>query len=290
MEDRVKLIVDTDIGSDIDDALCLAYLLNQPRCDILGITTCSSEPHKRAHIAADTCRRFGREIPIFVGAGMPLVGPQYQTAVHQYSLLEGETCPAFAGSAIDFMRDAILAAPGEVTLLAIGPLTNIGALFAAYPALVPLVKEVSVLGGSFFEKGRAALPVEFNIKNDAVAAAILFSCGAKVRIGGLDVSLDTRTDCDEFLACVPTDARAALLPYIRKFRERTNDMYYHDAIAAAWLFDEDICTFRRGSVQVELGAEWGRTDFIPTEDGTVLVADTIDRDAFFRQYLKIVAQ
>ena len=65
--DTVKILLDTDIGSDIDDALCLAYLLAQPRCEILGITTCSSEPEKRAEIVDSMCRYMGKEIPIFPG-------------------------------------------------------------------------------------------------------------------------------------------------------------------------------------------------------------------------------
>ena len=86
--DILKLIVDTDIGSDIDDALCLAYLLQQPRCEIVGITTCSSEPEKRAEIVDSICQYVGREFPIFPGLGAPILGKQLQVAVHQYDVAE----------------------------------------------------------------------------------------------------------------------------------------------------------------------------------------------------------
>ena len=160
--DKLKLIVDTDIGSDIDDALCMAYLLRQPRCEILGITTCSSEPEKRAQIVDSICQYVQREFPIFPGLGDPVLGKQLQVAVHQYEVTEQfpHRTQFPQNQAIPFMKEAIEANPHEVTLLAIGPLTNIGALFAAYPHLAALVKEVCVMGGSFFEKAVAFMPAE----------------------------------------------------------------------------------------------------------------------------------
>ena len=65
----IKLLLDTDIGSDIDDAVCLAYLLAQPACDLLGITTVSGEADHRAMLASALCRVAGRDVPIFPGAG-----------------------------------------------------------------------------------------------------------------------------------------------------------------------------------------------------------------------------
>ena len=290
MDNKIKLIIDTDIGSDIDDALCLAYLLKQPRCEILGITTCSFEPEKRAEIADATVRSFGKNIPVYPGRENPIYGPQLQVSVHQYDVVSNfEHRRDFKkNSAIEFMRNAIVENPGEVVILAIGPLTNVGALFCAYPELVDLVKEVSILGGCYFEEWKSKMPVEFNIKNDALAAGIVFSTGAKIRVGGLDVSMATKTDCDAFIASDCEDSRKLLIPYIKKFRERTNDMYYHDAIAAVWLFENDICSFIRGNVTVDFANEWGRTDFESDENGNVLVAEKIDVDAFFRHYESIV--
>ena len=69
----MKVLLDTDIGSDIDDAICLAYLLAKPECELLGITTVSGEPEKRAMLASAICRTAGRDIPIFPGAPLPLL-------------------------------------------------------------------------------------------------------------------------------------------------------------------------------------------------------------------------
>lgn len=73
-----KVLLDTDIGSDIDDAVCLAYLLAQPKCDLLGITTVTGEPVERAKLASALCHAAGKDIPIYPGVGEPLLIPQKQ--------------------------------------------------------------------------------------------------------------------------------------------------------------------------------------------------------------------
>jgi len=288
--EKVKVLIETDIGSDIDDALCLAYLLKQPQCEILGITTCSSEPKKRAEIVDSMCRYVGREIPIFPGRDMPLLGKQLQVAVHQYDVVSRlpHKTEFPENSAIDFMREMIENYPHEVTLLPIGPLTNIGALFAAYPHLIPLVKEVSFMGGSYFPEAIAFIPDEWNIKNDPIAAKIVFDSGVPIRVAGLDVSLKTKIRCTDFIAASHAKIMECVALYAEKFLERTNDMYFHDPLVAAYLFEDNICHFRRGRVHVGTGADWGRTYFIEDPAGNTLVADEIDSEHFFRHYYDIV--
>ena len=288
--EKLKIIVDTDIGSDIDDALCLAYLLQQPDCELLGITTGSSEPEKRAELADSICRAVGREVPIYPGLKDPILGKQVQVAVHQYEVVQ--TMPHRTefpeNQAIDFMREMILKYPHEVVLLPIGPLTNIGALFAAYPELAPLVKEISLMGGSYFEYGQSYLPVEFNIKCDAVAAKIVFESGAKICAAGLDVSLKLKISCRDFLKNTTEPALLPVRPYAQKFLDRTDDMYFHDALSAALLFDRSICSFKRGEVHVSLGADWGRTWFAEKSGGTTEVACEVDVQRFFQHYYDVI--
>lgn len=288
--EKLKVIVDTDIGSDIDDALCLAYLLMQKKCEILGITTCSSEPEKRAEIVDSICQYMGMDIPVYPGRSQPLIGKQLQVAVHQYDIVQKlphkEQFPNNA--AIDFMRHTIEANPHEVVLLPIGPLTNIGALFAAYPHVIPLIKEVSYLGGSFFEEGLSFLTAEWNIKNDPLAAKILFDSGVNLRVAGLDVSLKLKTSCTEFLATPCAQVLEPVKLYAEKFLERTDDMYYHDALAAAVLFCNDICEYKIGSIHVDLGADWGRTYFVEERNGNTHVANKVNVEKFFTHYYEVV--
>src|SRR5215207_7526723 len=111
-----KLLLDTDIGSDIDDAVCLAYLLAQPECELLGITTVSGEPEQRAMLASALCRVVSRQVPIFPGAEAPLLGRQRQPRAPQASALtrwaHEERFPR--GQAVEFLRQTIRAHPGEV--------------------------------------------------------------------------------------------------------------------------------------------------------------------------------
>ena len=288
--EKMKIIVDTDIGSDIDDSLCLAYLLKNPFCEIMGITTCSSEPEKRAEIVDSICQYVERKIPIFPGLSMPIIGRQLQVKVHQYDVVDRfEHRKKFpANSAIEFMKKTIEAHPHQITIIAIGPLTNIGALFAAYPHLIPLVKEVSVMGGSFFPEAISFIAEEWNIKNDAMAAKIVFDSGVALRVAGLDVTMKLKTSCDEFVTSLHSRVMEPIVIYAMKFRERTNDMYFHDPLVAAFLFNEDICTFKRGRIHVGIGADWGRTYFVEDEDANTLVADRIDVNRFFEHYYKIV--
>ena len=114
-----KILFDTDIGSDIDDAVCLAYLLKQPKCELLGITTVSGEPVKRAMLASALCKVAKKDIPIYPGIENPMFIEQKQPYSPQSVALKNwvhET--AFPkGEAIEFMRHTIRKNPGEVTLL-----------------------------------------------------------------------------------------------------------------------------------------------------------------------------
>lgn len=287
---KQKLIVDTDIGSDIDDTLCLAYLLKQPLCEITGITTGSSEPEKRAEIVDSVCQYLGKDIPIFPGLGTPLIGRQLQVKVHQYDVVDRfvhkKSFPK--NSAIDFMRKTIEDNPHQITIVAIGPLTNIGALFAAYPHVIPLIKEVSVMGGSYFSEAVSFMAEEWNIKNDPIAAKIVFDSGVPLIVAGLDVTLKLKIKCNEFIAASHSKAMEPVAIYAKKFLERTNDMYFHDPLVAAYLFDRDICAFKRGHIHVGIGADWGRTYFTESADANALVAYKVEPARFFGHYYKTV--
>ena len=134
-EGRELVLLDTDIGSDIDDSLCLAYLLHEPRCDLLGITTVTGDTKKRASCCDAVCRAAGRtDVPIHPGATDVLLSGPGQPDVPRFAGLQGRH--AFRTDwpehlAVDFLRHTIHTHPGEITLLGIGPLTNIALLCLA---------------------------------------------------------------------------------------------------------------------------------------------------------------
>ena len=291
MSEKIKVIIDTDIGSDIDDALCLAYMLSEPRFEILGITTCSSEPWKRAEIADSICRAAGKSIPIFVGRDKPMRVEQKQTAVHQYSVVKSLPHAVYPKEnyAIGFMNDMIKKHPGEVVVLAIGPLTNIGVLFSEHPELAAQVRAVATMGGVFSERENLSSTREWNIVNDPHAADIVFKSDAQILIAGLEVTLKTKTSAKDFLRHEHSGIMKTVAMYTQKFTDRTDDMYYHDVIPAAMLVEGDIAKLKRGFVNIDLQNEVGKTKFTESKHGNAFVIYDFDEKRFFEAFKSAIS-
>lgn len=151
---KKKVLLDTDIGGDIDDALCLAYLLSQPLCELVGITTIGGEVEKRAMIADAICKADGMSIPIAAGADYTLMPSSlYPTPDGAKHLANWHHEKSFVkNKAVDFMRQKIRENPHEISLLAVGHLTNIALLFLADPEIPKLLKELYIMNGVFFQK------------------------------------------------------------------------------------------------------------------------------------------
>lgn len=288
--DKVPLLLDTDPGSDIDDALALAYLLRQPACELLGVTTVTGEPEARAMLADAICRQAGRAgIPIFPGAARPLLGEQKQPKAPQARALA--TWPHRTDfprcEAVDFMRETIRARPGEVTLLAIGPLTNVALLFALDPEIPSLLRRLVLMCGTF-KTGR----LEWNALVDPVAAAIVYQASVQEHIS---IGLDVTTRC-----VIPGDRareeiRGGILEPVGDmaavFLEQAPAVTFHDPLAAAVIFQPGICTYEPGRVEVELLSQalaglthWRAGD----KDAPHRIAVDVDPAAFFDHYFRVV--
>src|SRR5574341_1196269 len=189
---RTKILLDTDIGTDIDDAVCLAYLLANTQSELLGITTVTGEAEKRAMMASVLCKMAGKNIPIFPGAEQPLLVPQKQTQAQQaVALSNWEHDKDFPrGQAIEFMRQTIRAHPNEIILLTIGPLTNAGLLFSVDPEIPALLKGLVMMCGRFTNRVQGNYgPLEWNAYGDPHASAIVYRADVRVhRSVGLDVT------------------------------------------------------------------------------------------------------
>ncbi|WP_203718779.1 nucleoside hydrolase [Asanoa siamensis] len=280
-----RVLLDTDIGNDIDDAVCLAYLLAQPECDLLGITTVTAAPVDRASLASVLCRVADRSVPILPGAGVPLVGPPVQKPPPQAAALarwpHDEVFPV--GEAVEFMRRTIRAHPGEVTLLAIGPLTNVALLFAVDPVIPSLLRRLVLMGGAFAGDHGP----EWNIHNDPYAAARVYAGSARVhRSVGLDVTTQVRMDAPEFLSrCDHPLLRPVADMAASWFAERP-EVTFHDPLAAAAIFAPELCGFARGEVSVDTAD--GGTSWRAAIDGPHEVADTVDPQAFIGHFFATV--
>jgi purine nucleosidase len=297
--EKVPIILDTDIGSDIDDAVALAYLLRQPRCELLGITTVTGEADLRASLADAVCRTVGcTDIPIHVGVEAPLLVPPLQPRAPQAEALAGGRWPhrtfSRQATAIDFLRETIRSRPGEVTLLPIGPLTNIALLFALDPEIPGLLKQIVLMGGQFFRRTGHNLGVtEWNIACDPHAAAMVFAAPVpKLTAVGLDVTtLCTmpNEECRRRFAAAggPLAPVAAMAEVWFKHSERIT---FHDPLAAALIFEPSLCATVPAKIAVELVSPYatGQTLILPSEDARHEVAADVSPDAFFAHYFEIV--
>lgn len=288
----IKILLDTDIGSDIDDAICLAYLLGQKEAEIVGVTTVSGEPVKRAMMVSAQCYVAGKTIPIYPGTELPLlVNPQQPKAPQAQALSNWKHDTRFPeGEAIEFMRRTIRENPHEITLLAIGPLTNVALLFASDPEIPSLLKSLVLMNGYFF--GDKKFP-EWNVRLDPHASEIVYRANVSNFYSiGLDVTTQVQMDAQEVRSRFDTPLLHPVLDFAEVwFRERPT-ITFHDPLAATVIFDESICTFESGKAEVEYdnSALPGMTNWKSSQDGKHQIATIVNPAKFFEHFFSVFDQ
>ncbi len=281
---KEKVVLDTDIGSDIDDAICLAYLLSHPDCEIIGITTVSGHPERRAMITDYLCEKAKKNIPVYPGMSEPLIGQQKQKTVAQFEYLESIGFErSFEKDWFCFLAKTIRKNPGEINLITIGPLTNIGTLFKIDPELPLFLKAIYIMGGMFFGETKKA---EWNISCDPYAAHSVFTSNAKnIFVCGLDVTTKVMMKRKEV---VELFSKNFLLKEVLNFAEiwfRNRDIItFHDPLAASVLFKKDMCRFKKGKIFVD---QIGVTGFIEDKSSNTYVASELEPDGFFAHFFDI---
>lgn len=293
MSDKIPVLFDTDIGSDIDDAVALAYLLKQPRCELLGVTTVTGEPLVRAQLVDAVCQAFGRkEVPVYAGAGRPLLVAQRQPEVPQRTVLEKWPHRDKFGPnlAVDFLRQTIRSRPGEITLLSVGPLTNIGLLFALDPEIPSLLKRWVLMGGVFTRSAPGGL--EWNAMLDPHATAIAFAANAPgTRAVGLEVTTRCTMPAEECRRRFSQGPLRIVGEMAEVWFKGRPVITFHDPLAAAAVFEPELCRWQAGRVEVELQSERlkGLTHFNPNaEKKPHEVAVDVTPEAFFKHYFEVV--
>jgi len=286
LAETIPILFDTDIGSDIDDAVALAYLLRQPRCELVGITTVTGDVAKRAALCQVLCDAAGKgDVPIHCGASSVLLHGPGQPAVPQYAAIESRAhrrdWPAY--TAIEFMRDAIRSRPGEITLLSVGPLTNVALLFALDRELPSMLRSWVSMAGQFFGDGEK--DIDWNSICDPLATAIAFRHRPPTRVHvGLDVTLKCRLDT----ASVRSRFRGPVLSEVAEMAEvwleGRSGITFHDPLSATLVFHPELCKMARGTVSVDID---GHTSFAAGGDGLDEVAADVDVQAFFQEYFGV---
>ncbi|MCF7808324.1 MAG: nucleoside hydrolase [Candidatus Marinimicrobia bacterium] len=289
---RHKILLDTDIGTDIDDALCLAYLLLKPDCELLGITTVTGEPEKRAGMAAHLCQIAGQEVPIYSGIDTPLLVGQQQKLAQQAKVLGNqiETNRSKPVETLTFLQETIRDNPGEITLLTIGPLTNIGLLFAMDREIPSMLKSLVIMGGHFGLENDSLPKVEWNIVGDPHASAIVYNAIVpQHRSIGLDVTSQVTMQADEFRRSFQHELFEPIHKFAEIWFEYSETITFHDPLAAVSIFNDGVCNFRSGKVDIDLspGEVQGRT-FWNEGKGPHEVAMAVDAVRFFQEYNSVI--
>ena len=184
--EAAKVIFDTDIGDDIDDAYALGLLLRSPEVTVVGVTTAFGDTHLRARLVSRLLAAAGRgDVPVFEGvkSSEKIANSNFS----QRKFAEGEADRSYP-DAIGWMLETIRKNPGEITLVAVAPMTNVGALIAQDPETFRKLKRVVIMGGSV---NRGYTPhvtpdPEWNIVRDVPAAKALFGAGVPLFVMPLD--------------------------------------------------------------------------------------------------------
>ena len=290
-----KIWLDTDIGTDVDDAVALAYLLSHPDCELLGITTVTGEPEKRASLASVLCQAAGKQIPIYPGAETPMHGEQRQRIAQQAAALPRwlHETDFPKDQAVEFLAQTIRSDPGEITLLTIGPLTNIGLLFSKHPDVASLLRGLVMMAGNFDEAGPEAGRIEWNVACDPLASEIVYRTRVRLhRSLGLNVTQQVMMSAEE----VRDKFTAPLLRPVMDMAEIWFAGFYpfitfHDPLAAATSFEPDLCTYQQGTVMIDQVDKLGRTLWQPDPgraDAPHQVAMAVDVDRYFEHFFNIV--
>jgi inosine-uridine nucleoside N-ribohydrolase len=193
--------------------------------------------------------------------------------------------------AVDFLANTIRAYPNEVTLLSIGPLTNIGLLFSTYPDVAELLAGFVMMGGNFDETGPEAGRIEWNITGDSLASEITYKAPVRLhRSLGLNVTQHVMMSAED----VREKFTAPLLRPVLDMAEIWFAGFYpfitfHDPLAAATIFEPDLCTYQQGTVILETTDQQTRTIWQPSGPSSPhQVAMTVDVDRYFEHFFSVL--
>ena len=270
-----KVILDCDPGHD--DALAILLAGAAPELELLAITTVAGNQTlpKTTLNARRVASAAGLRVPIAAGADRPLVRPQRVAGnIHGESGLDG---PTFAGEpdvpldprhAVDLIIELVMANPGEVVLIPVGPLTNIALAMRREPAIVERIKHISIMGGAW-GLGNQTPSAEFNILVDPEAARIVMESGAPITLVPLELTHQAKAmpDVIERFDAIGTplgDLSAELLRFFASTYKAIHGFEgppLHDPCAVAWVIDPTIVDTKPVHVDVETQGEftYGRT-------------------------------
>ena len=296
MDKKIKAILDTDIGDDIDDSFALLLLLESHYFDVLGVTTVFRNSEKRAKMAKQLIKALGSDVEVYPGCNVPLISkvddliPPDVKAKEQLDENGLYLIPQYDPSmndeivgkkhAVDFIIEQVHKYPHEVVIIPIGPLTNIAMAIRKDPSIIPLIKEVRLMGGGY----ELDWP-EWNIFCDPEAGYILYHSGVNLSCVGFNVTCQTglsKKDVEDLKTSKSPALKLvyqAMMKWFKHYEFATPVM--HDPLTVASLIDETIVTFIDRNMNVDLVGTRGKTFVDDTKGNSIRVAVSVDKEKFF---------
>ncbi len=275
------LLLDTDPGGDdIVALLWLQSLVHQGWAELVAVTTAAGNVSaEQTFRAACQVLELGGLATVPVGFGVPVRGGAIADAAHIHGA-DGlgnlsQTLPtpgrssATAPAADDLLIESIRAAPGDLTVIAIGPLTNLAAAEAKQPGILRQAREIVIMGGAFGTAGNVTPQAEFNIAFNPEAARAVFAACHSLVVLPLDITRQLLCRPEMMRALTPKQPGSAIAPFLvaltdfltetaGRYRETRGDAGFlvHDAATVAYLFYPEVLRFRRARIQVETQGEF----------------------------------
>ncbi|HEY3558274.1 MAG TPA: nucleoside hydrolase [Kribbella sp.] len=272
-----SLILDTDIGSDVDDAMALAQLLGSPELDLVEVHTVYGDTRLRAQLARRYGVLAGRELDVVPGLAEPLSGRKVWWAGHEGTLHDGLSAETVsADSAPERLVARLRERPGELDVAAIGPLTNLAAALRLEPQAAWWIRHLWVMGGSFGDD-----VCEHNFKSDDVAAREVLCAGIPTTITGLEITRQVTIESARLERMRAAGSLgAALGADIEQWWAYWNETWNvpHDPVAVLALSCPELFTFSElGRVTIAVGGEKaGHSTFAADDEGTVRVVTAVE--------------
>ncbi|MFO0970313.1 MAG: nucleoside hydrolase [Gemmataceae bacterium] len=251
---KIPVLIDTDIGSDIDDVFALALAFVSPELEVLGVTTCAGEAEDRAWMVCRMLSHGGLgKVPVAYGRA-----PQSKSDIDwqiQYrrhpAVIFNRTYRPVKESAVELLAAKLKEQPGKITVIAVGPLTNIARLFKEHPEAKEQMRRLVIMGGSVHVGYEGGKPEpEWNIVSDARAAQEVFASGVPLTVLPLDATASLRLEKKERDRIFGAYTRLTMqVQSLYQLWDKETPILFDPAAVAA-TFDESFFTFKEMRLEV----------------------------------------
>jgi ribosylpyrimidine nucleosidase len=298
--ERRKIILDCDPGHD--DAVAIMMAAKHPKIDLLGVSAVAGNQtlEKTTRNALNVCQHLGLDVPVYAGMSLPMVRQQIiADDIHGETGLDGPEFEPLKKKneekhSVDFIIETVMQSNDDITIVLVGPLSNLAMAMRLEPKIVPKIQEIVIMGGGY-QLGNVTPSAEFNILADAEAAYVVFTSGVPVVMMGLDITNQVQ--------CVPKTVErmdkignkaSKLFADMMGFVMKTQNQVFglegsplHDPTCIAWLIDPSCIELMEMHTEIELRSEkcYGRTicDYFKVTGNkpNSKVAVAIDHDKFW---------